>query len=142
MPQTPAVDTLLNQLRETLKEELRAEVRAEIIAELQGGTKPVAKKPGPKPTKSAPPPKASTASSKSSALKVKAGQRRTADDIGEAASEIMGYVRKNPGSRVDQIAAALGAPVKDLQLPIQMLLSHKELKKAGRLRGTTYTAKG
>lgn len=117
-----AVDTLLAQLRETLKEELRAEVRAEIIAELQGGQKPAPKakaKPGPKPkTSKAPAPKASTPKKPdpTSALVVRPGQRRTESEVAEAAGEITSYLRKNPGSRVDQIAASFGVPVKDLQL--------------------------
>jgi len=144
------VDTLLAQLRETLKEELRAEVRAEIIAELQGGTRPAAKakgKPGPKPktSKTAPAPKASGTTKTpdpTSLLTVIPGQRRTASDVAGAAGEITAYLKKNPGSRVDQISASFGVPVKDLQLPIAYLLKHKKVTKKGKLRGTSYTAKG
>lgn len=32
--------------------------------------------------------------------------------------------------------------MKDLQLPIAWLLKHKKVTKKGKLRGTTYTARG
>ena len=137
------VDALLDQLRQTLKEELREEVRAELIAELAGGktANPGTAKPAPK-GKTGPKPKTGTPKTDpASALVVRPGQRRTESEVAEAAGEISAHLRKNPGSRVDQIASALGVPVKDLQLPIAWLLKHKKVKKAGKLRGTTYTAK-
>jgi hypothetical protein len=138
---TTPVDALLAQLRETLKEELRAEVRAEIIAELQGGSKSVAKPKGKAGAKPAPKASAAKTPDPTSLLTVIPGQRRTESDIAGAAGEITAYLKKNPGSRVDQIAASFGVAVKDLQLPIAWLLKHKRVTKKGKLRGTTYTAK-
>jgi len=139
MPSTKPVDSLLAELRETLKEELRAEVRAELIRELQGG-KPLSKpalskapaKPGPKP-KAAP--------GSNAALKVKKGVRRTEEDVAAAADVLFAWFRVNPGSRIEQASKALGVPVKDLQLPLSKLKEGKRVKSAGKLRGTTYTAK-
>lgn len=133
------IESLLDQLREALKEELRAEVRAEIISELSGsiGKAPKAKaKPGPKP-KASP-----SATPKSATLKVKAGVRRTQEDIEQAAHVVSIWFKSNPGSRIDQAAAALKVPVKDLQRPVQWLLENKKLTKKGKLRGTKYTVKG
>ena len=92
-------------------------------------------KPGPKPKAAAP-------TAPKAALKVKTGQRRSQDDIATAAGDITRHLRANGAARVDQMAAALAVAVKDLQLPIAWLLKHKKLTKKGKLRGTTYTAKG
>ncbi len=142
MPNAPKqVDSLLDLLRETLRAELREEVRAELIAELAGGksagkTAPskAAKKPGLKP-KAAPP-------ASNAALKVKAGVRRTEEDVAAAANVLLAWFKANPGSRIDQASAALKTPVKDLQLPLSKLKQGKKVKAAGKLRGTTYTVRG
>ncbi len=139
---TKPVDALLAELREALKEELRAEVRAELIAELQGGKSPskavavkrASAKPGPKPK--------TAATASSAALKVKKGVRRSEDDVKQAARVLEIWFRSHPGSRIDQAAADLQVPVKDLQLPVQYMLKAKTLTKKGKLRGTTYSAKG
>jgi hypothetical protein len=130
-----SIEAILNQLKEALREELRGEVRQEIIAELSGGktskaVKPISK-PGPKPKAASP-----------AALKVKKGVKRTAEDIEQAGRVISLWLRSNPGSRVDQMSKALQVPVKDLQLPLSVLVGSKKVKKAGKLRGTTYALRG
>jgi hypothetical protein len=139
------IEQILNTLREALTEELRAEVRAEIIAELGGGQKKVTapKKPGPK-KEPALPDNIQRFGERNAkrVLTVKAGQRRTEEDIAQAAKVVSIWFQKNPGSRVDQASAALGVPVKDLQRPIQFLLENKKLAKKGKLRGTTYQVRG
>jgi hypothetical protein len=139
MAQTPKplyqadVDGIVERLKAEIAIELRPIIRAELIAELQGGgivaTK---KKPGPKP-------KGATVSAKVAPLKVKKGVRRSAEDVADAARVLGIWLNSNPGSRIDQAAAALQVPVKDLQLPVKFLLKSKKLAKKGKLRGTTYT---
>lgn len=75
-------------------------------------------------------------------LKSEPGRRRGDAQIAEAGTVLLGWFKKNPGSRIDQAAAAFKVPVKDLQLPIQYMLKKKMLTKKGKLRGTAYTASG
>lgn len=133
-----SIDEILRALTAAIKEQVRTEVREELIAELAGQTPKKAKqKPGPKPnSKPGPKPKAPKA-----AIAVSAGARRGEHEFEAARSAILQYLKGNPGSRVDQMATEIGVTVKDLQLPIAQLLKAKRLKKAGRLRGTTYTVK-
>lgn len=135
------VDSILAELRDALKEELRAEVRAEIIKELSGGARTQAPK-----AKSGPKPKAALIGDDrpvlaKKILTVKPGQRRTPEEVEQAGRVLTIWFGKNPASRIDQAAAALGVPVKDLQLPVQALLAAKKLTKKGKLRGTTYTVR-
>lgn len=129
----------------TLKEELRAEVRAELIAELSGGNGAIRTKgkPGPKPKAGKPGPKPKAApSAPKGPVAVKEGGRRGQDEIDLTKRGIVRFLRSNPGSRVDQIAAEFdGVQVKDLQLPIAQLLEAKAISRKGVKRGTTYSVK-
>lgn len=79
------------------------------------------------------------------ALKAKAAPqgrvRRSAEDLEALGAKIIGYIRKNPEQRADQIAAGLGISTKDMVKPVALLLEAKSLKRAGQRRGTTYTAR-
>lgn len=138
------VESILSQLREAIKAEVREEVRAELIAELGGkSAAPKRGKPGPKPkARLANDSAFRTGAERAMLPKVKPGQRRTEADIQAAGFAIQMWLKKNPESRADQIAAAFKAPVKDLQRPIAWLLSEKKVTKKGQLRGTKYSVKG
>ncbi len=53
---------------------------------------------------------------------------------------LMGFIKKNPGQRGEQIAAALRTDVKTMRLPILKLIAEKKLKTKGQRRGMTYFA--
>jgi hypothetical protein len=119
----PAIQAALDNLVETV----RTSVTAEFLEYFRGDAKPMRGKPGPK-LRPAPP--------------TKAGGRRTSEDVEHVAKLIVAHVKKNPDSRVEQIASALGDySTKDLSLPIKKLLSDKAIVKKGQRRGTTYRAR-
>jgi len=69
-------------------------------------------------------------------------RRRTAEELVEMQGDLVTYVAKNPGQRLEQIAIGMDIDSHDLKRPIQMLLEAKELSKEGQRRGTMYYAKG
>lgn len=111
---------LLNQLRETLKAELREEVRREIIAELSGKSRRLPK----------------------TGLPIVSTGRRTSEAVEQTGLKVLAWLRKNPASRVEQIAVGLNTDTRMLILPISKLLEAKKISRKGVKRGTTYTAKG
>jgi hypothetical protein len=139
------VQEILAALTAAIKEQVRAEVRAELIAELGGARTQTAKaKPGPKPKLGSATEKAGgipITKQELADLKVRAGVRRSQEQVESAGRVALIWLQSNPGSRVDQMAESLGVPVKDLQRPIAHLLEIKAITKKGKLRGTTYTAK-
>jgi hypothetical protein len=68
--------------------------------------------------------------------------KRTPEQVAADAERIASYVRANPGSRLEQIAAGLGTGSKELKLPVIKLLASKTLRKTGQKRGTQYFAGG
>ena len=113
--------------------------------------KPKASKPAAKASEAAPKaseaaaPKASAAETSASAAalpRVKKGARRSAADVAAAARAIKQHLTANPGQGVEAIAKALGAPSKDLALPIANLLGARSIRKEGEKRGTRYFVTG
>jgi hypothetical protein len=72
----------------------------------------------------------------------RADGKRTPEQVQADAERIAGYVRANPGSRLEQIAAGLGTGSQELKLPVIKLLAAKTLRKTGQKRGTQYFAGG
>lgn len=136
------LEALTAAIRAQLLPEVRAEVRAEVNAAIdRGGQKNVT-------TKKAPKSNHDTSElrnyAKNTTLpKVKPGQRRSEADIQQAAHVLTIWLRKNPESRVDQMADALQVPVKDLQRPLAWLIANKKAAKVKgtKLRGTKYVVK-
>jgi hypothetical protein len=121
--QSPAIQVALNNLVETIRTSLMAE-----FLELLRSGKPARGKPGPKPRQLSTP---------------KKGGRRSADDVEQVGNLIVAHLKKNPDSKVESIASALGNySSKDLALPIKKLLADKVIVKKGERRGTTYRSKG
>ncbi len=48
------------------------------------------------------------------------------------------YIKANPGRRMEAIAKALGAPTKELNLPVKKLLAAKKIRSEGQKRATEY----
>jgi hypothetical protein len=68
--------------------------------------------------------------------------KRTPEQVQADAERIASYVRANPGSRLEQIAAGLGTGSQELKLPVIKLLASRTLRKTGQKRGTQYFAGG
>jgi hypothetical protein len=71
----------------------------------------------------------------------KKGAKRTPEELEALVSNLVGYVRKNPGQRIEQIGAGLGIGTKELALPAKKLIADKQLRTKGQKRATTYFAK-
>jgi hypothetical protein len=67
------------------------------------------------------------------------GAKRTPEELETLTKNVLAHVKRNPGQRVEQIAAALGTSTKELALPIIKL--GKALKTQGQRRGTKYSAR-
>jgi hypothetical protein len=53
--------------------------------------------------------------------------------------QLLTYVRNNPGSRGEQIAAALGTDVKVMRPVMKALIADRKVRTAGERRGMTYS---
>jgi hypothetical protein len=68
------------------------------------------------------------------------GQKRSSDDLAGLTSSLLGYIKANPGERIEQIARGLRVSTIDLKLPAQKLIAGKDVKTKGQRRGTHYFA--
>ena len=66
------------------------------------------------------------------------GQKRTSNELEKTQDDLLAFVAKNPGLRIEQINKQLGTTTKDLALPIRKMLSEGYLKSKGKKRSTTY----
>ena len=71
----------------------------------------------------------------------KKGAKRTAEELEQLIKRLHGYIAKNPGQRIEQIAQGLDISTKELNLPAKKLISEKKLSTKGQKRATTYFAK-
>ena len=72
----------------------------------------------------------------------KKGAKRTPEELEQLIKKLHGYIAKNPGQRIEQIASGLDISTKELNLPAKKLISEKKLSTKGQKRATTYFAKG
>jgi hypothetical protein len=68
--------------------------------------------------------------------------RRSSADVEEVAEQVLGYVRANPGQRLEEIGRGLGTDTAGLKLPIKELMGSGRLRTEGQKRGTKYFAGG
>lgn len=71
----------------------------------------------------------------------KKGAKRTPEELEQLIKKLHGYIAKNPGQRIEQIAQGLDISTKELNLPAKKLISDKKLNTKGQKRATTYFAK-
>jgi hypothetical protein len=105
-------------------------------------TKPPAapvKTPAAKSTKAAPAAKAPV-SKKPAAAKRPLGQKRPPGELAKLTERLGDYIKAHPGLRMEVIGKALGAPTKDLNLPVKKLLAAKKIRTEGEKRATEYFA--
>jgi hypothetical protein len=75
----------------------------------------------------------------SGSLKRKAkGGKRSAEDLATLTAKLGGFIAKNPGQRIEQIAKAMGTTTKDLALPAKKLIASGAVKTRGQKRATVY----
>jgi hypothetical protein len=70
------------------------------------------------------------------------GQKRDPGDLTKLVELLFGYIKANPGQRMEQIIPALGIARKDLALPIRKLIHANRITSKGEKRGTVYSPKG
>ncbi len=87
-------------------------------------------------------PAAKPAAKRAAALARKPGEKRDPGELTKLVELLAGYIKANPGQRMEQIIPALGVPRKDLALPIRKLLHADRITAKGEKRGTVYTSKG
>ena len=71
----------------------------------------------------------------------KKGAKRSPEELEQLIKQLHGYIAKNPGQRIEQIAQSLDISTKELNLPAKKLISEKKLSTKGQKRATTYFAK-
>src|SRR6185503_16861450 len=78
-----------------------------------------------------------------SAPAARAGKRgrRASGDVQAMADQILAYIKKNEGQRLEEISKGLGVASKELKLPVQKLFAAKAIKTKGQKRGTKYFAR-
>lgn len=118
---TPNVQAALDALIDAI----RAELRAEFLSALGGAATPAAKPRG--------------ARVRTAGRARAKGAKRSPEELEALTKNVLLHVKKHPGQRVEQIAAALGTSTKELALPVLKL--GKALKTQGQRRGTKYFAR-
>ena len=68
------------------------------------------------------------------------GNRRSPEEIARTSRALLDAIQASPGLRVEQLGRTLGAPTKDLSLPLQRLLARKVIRTEGERRATRYFA--
>lgn len=66
------------------------------------------------------------------------GAKRSPDELENLTTQLLTYVKGNPGQRIEQIAQGMGTSTKELNLPAKKLLSKKALRTKGHKRATQY----
>jgi len=69
------------------------------------------------------------------------GGKRTPEAVLKLAGEVLAYIQSHPGQRLEEIGKGVGAPTKELKLPIQKLFEQESITTKGVKRGTKYFAR-
>lgn len=64
--------------------------------------------------------------------------KRSPEEIQDTAEELLGFIKSNPGQRMEAIAKALNTTTKDLTLPTKKLLQTGQIRVEGQKRATSY----
>jgi hypothetical protein len=123
---TPKIQSIIEKFVSELSDAL-AEASHSAISEALGGARTMHSSNGARPERS-------------SRTRAKGGKRST-EELTDLTKSLLGYVKRNPGSRIEQIGKALSLSTKDLALPAKKLIAEKKLATKGQKRATTYFAK-
>jgi hypothetical protein len=66
------------------------------------------------------------------------GRKRDPAEIARLTDRLGGFVARNPGKRIEEIARELGTSTKELVLPVRKLIEGKRLTTKGERRATKY----
>lgn len=66
------------------------------------------------------------------------GAKRSPDELDKLTTQLLTYVKSNPGQRIEQIAQGMDTSTKELNLPAKKLLGKKALRTRGHKRATQY----
>lgn len=69
------------------------------------------------------------------------GGKRTPEELEALVAKLLRHIQTNPGQRMEQLAASLDIPSKELTLPIKKLLQENRLRTKGQKRATAYFAR-
>ena len=70
------------------------------------------------------------------------GEKRDPADLAKLVEKLHAQIKKDPGSSIETIGAAMETPTKDLSLPIKKLIAAKRVTTKGAKRATRYFPKG
>jgi hypothetical protein len=130
---SPKIQALFEQLIAAVYDEAEADFIARVTGKQSPARAAAKRKPGPKPGRKALAPAAP--------VKRPKGARRAPGEIEKLISNIVGFLKKNPGSGSEAIAAGLGVETRDLVLPVKQMMAGKMLKTTGTRRGMRYSLK-
>jgi len=129
---SPQIQGIMDRFMAELAQALQQEA-TNAVQNAFGGAAPTAVKRGPR-----------QASNGKGTLRQEArepGQPRDPAELEGHTKQLLAYIRKHPGQRIEQIGAELGISTKLLATPVKTLLREKSIGKKGVKRATTYTAK-
>jgi hypothetical protein len=69
------------------------------------------------------------------------GAKRDPQVLESLTDRLLGFIAKNAGQRIEQIAASLGTTTKELALPAKKLIGEKKVRTTGQKRATKYFAR-
>jgi hypothetical protein len=69
------------------------------------------------------------------------GAKRDPQVLEDLTKRLLGFIAKNAGQRIEQIAGSLGATTKELALPAKKLIAEKKVRTTGQKRATKYFAR-
>ncbi len=125
------VQAFVTELQGLMEEAMMARLAAAL-----GAPAPAARRaPARRPRSAA---KAPAAAPRRGPLPKYSGGRRTEANLQRTVDVLLAHVKANPGSRMEQIAAALGTKTAALALPTKKLLASGAIKSKGVKRATRY----
>ena len=69
------------------------------------------------------------------------GQKRDPRELEQLTHNLLAYISKSSGQRIEQIAQGMGTTTKELALPAKKLIAEKKIRTKGQKRATAYFAK-
>jgi len=139
------LDQQIRSRIESFLDEMTALVRASALESVQaalgGGSTPTVRRGPGRPRSSirrgsGRPPKAASAATNGRRV------RRSTEDLEQLGSQVLTYVKANPGHRLEEIGVGLKTDTGILKRPIANLLAARSLHTEGQKRGTKYFAGG